>query len=170
MTKNIEDWRLTPGFVAFISIKGDSKKIWLCARDKKTYKTALKKEIPATTTVKELSPDLNEVELKFVRQENEWGDEPGVFIKNEEILPDDSWYQVMNFYEKHLVNFILDASPVKGEFPGQIFEAIFSETEPTKVSFISSDMSKYNTYFDEMKRRLGESGFDTDKIKNLFKL
>lgn len=154
MTKNIEDWRLTPGFVAFISIKGDSKKIWLCARDKKTYKTALKKEIPATTTVKELSPDLNEVELKFVRQENEWGDEPGVFIKNEEILPDDSWYQVMNFYEKHLVNFILDASPVKGEFPGQIFEAIFSETEPTKVSFISSDMSKYNTYFDEMKRRL----------------
>lgn len=155
MTKlAVEDWRLTPGFVAFVSVGGKNRKVWLCARDKKVYKTALKKEIPSDIVTKELHPDLNEMELKFVRLEKEWGEEAGLFIRNPEIFPDDSWYQVMNFYKDHLVNFLLDTSSCKGEFSGQVFEAIFSETEPTLVSFVSPDMTKYNKYFEEMKRRL----------------
>ena len=155
MTKlAVEDWRLTPGFVAFVSVGSKNRKVWLCARDKKVYKTALKKEVPSDIVTKEIHPDLNEMELKFVRLEKEWGEEAGLFIKNPEIFPDDSWYQVMNFYKDHLVNFLLDTSSTKGEFLGQVFEAIFSETEPTLVSFVSPDMTKYNTYFEEMKRRL----------------
>jgi hypothetical protein len=150
----VEDWRLTPGFVALIALSGKIKKIWLCARDKKAYKTALQKEIPSDIATKELLLNLNEVELKFARLEKEWGDEVGVFIRNPELFPDDSWYQVMNFYKNHLINFILDTSSEKGEFPGQTFEAIFSESEPTLVSFISPDMSKYHDYFEEMKRRI----------------
>ena len=154
----INDWRLTPGFLAFVisteTSTGSSKRVYLASRDKKTDASAVQKLIPETPYT-EITSDLNELEFKFERLEKEWTpNSVGAFIRSPEIFSDDSWYRVMNFYEPHMVDILIDLCPNKGTFEGLTFEAIFSESTPGVVSFVCPGMPGYMTYFEEMKRRI----------------
>ena len=144
-TKN--DWRLTPSLDAFIVLGIDNKIIYLAASEKKQYKLAVSKLIG--TSSKEIHIDINEFEMKISLEH----DDLSMFIRNPEALPDDSWYKVGNFGGNYF-DYFLELSGNKGEFPGHTFEAVFSESSPTVVSFSSPGMKNYKAYFEEMKRRI----------------
>ena len=152
----VDDWRLTPGFTAFVFAVGSERRVYLASRDKKTHKTPVIKLMGDNfAKCDELSIDLNELDLKFGRIHREWiSDVLGIYVRNPEVFPDDSWYRVMNFDESQLPNFFLDLDCNKGEFPGQTFEAVFSETNPEVVSFVCPAMPTYRKYLEEMKRRM----------------
>lgn len=145
------DWRLVPGFTAFI-IPGVHK-VYLASPEKKQYLLAVSKQIE-TSTYSEIECDINEFELKVEKIEETFGDEKiGIFIKNPEIFPEDAWYRVMNFYNQHFINFIVETKSNKGHFDC-LFETIFSESNPGEVSFVSPEMSSYKRCLEEMKRRI----------------
>jgi hypothetical protein len=141
------DWRLTPSLDAFIVVGVDHKIIYLAAPEKKQYKNAVSKLIGSSSN--EIHIDLNEFELKVELESQN----PVIFIRNPEVLPDSDWYKVGNF-GGNCYEFFLGLDSKKGEFPGHTFEAIFSESSPTIVSFSAPGMTNYKTYFEEMKRRI----------------
>ena len=106
----VDDWRLTPGFTAFVFAVGSERRVYLASRDKKTHKTPVIKLMGDNfAKCDELSIDLNELDLKFGRIHREWiSDVLGIYVRNPEVFPDDSWYRVMNFDESQLPNFFLD--------------------------------------------------------------
>jgi hypothetical protein len=150
----INDWRLTPGFLAFVDVVDHEKRVYLASRDNKADKNVVAKLIQDRPYT-ELTVDINELELKFEKLQREWITSPvGVFIRNPEIFPDDSWYRVMNFCNDTMFDIFLSLESNKGTFEGKIFEAIFSESSPNVVSFVCSEMPEYLVYFEEMKRRI----------------
>ena len=150
----IDDWRLTPGFLAFVVSTDSNKRVYLASRDKKADATAVQKLIPETPYT-EITSDLNELEFKLEKLGKEWAPfDVGAFIRSPEIFSDNSWYRVMNFYEPHMINILLDLCPNKGTFEGIMFEAIFSESALGSVSFVCPSMPEYKAYFEEMKRRI----------------
>lgn len=144
-----DDWRLTPSLEAFVLSGIDSPMCYLSPSDKPQYKNAVIKTIPGS--YKEVHIDSNEFELKFC------GSYPfqdlSVFVKSGE-LPSKDWYRIMNFQREDMVKFFLELNSSRGEFPGELFEAIFSETNPTKVSFSCPHMSNHKVYMEELRRRL----------------
>lgn len=150
----VNDWRLTPGFLAFVDVVDGEKRVYLASKDKKADKNVVMKLIQDRPFT-EIDADLNELELEFRRLNKEWvTSSVGIFIRNPEVFSDDSWYRVMNFYDEHLANIFLSLDSKKGTFEGKVFEAIFSETSPSTVSFVCLEMPEYKTYFEEMKRRI----------------
>ena len=145
------DWRLTPSLDAFVVSGMDKKYIYLVATEKKQYKSAVEKTIGAP--YKEIHIELNEFQIKFSKPENENSLDPVVMVRNPEVLPDDSWYVVSNFYYPGYINFFLELDSSGGVFT-ETFEAIFSETSPLLVSFSAPGMKNYKTYLEEMKRRV----------------
>jgi hypothetical protein len=146
------DWRLTPALDAFIVSGSEKKYIYLVATEKKQYKAAVEKTIGSP--YKEIHIELNEFEVKFESPELESSIDPVVMVRNPEMLPDDSWYIVSNFYYPRYLDFFLELDSSGGEFPGVTFEAIFSETSPLQVCFSAPGMKRYKTYLEEMKRRI----------------
>lgn len=146
------DWRLTPSLDAFVVSGAERKYIYLVATEKKQYKSAVEKTIGSP--YKEIHIELNEFELKFESPDSESSLDPVVMIRNPEVLPDDSWYVVSNFYYPRYLDFFLELPSSGGCFPDITFEAIFSETSPLQVSFSAPGMKKYKTYLEEMKRRI----------------
>jgi len=150
----VNDWRLTPGFLAFIDVIGSEKRIYLASRDKKADRNAVAKLLQDRPFT-EITSDLNELELKFEKLSREWTTSSvGTYVRNSEIFPDDSWYRVMNFYDDQITDIFLSLDSKKGTFEGKVFEAIFSESNPSVVSFVCSDMPEYKIYLEEMRRRI----------------
>lgn len=150
----VNDWRLTPGFLAFVDIVDGERRVYLASKDKKADKNTVIKLIQDRPYT-EIDADINELDLEFRRLNKEWTTSSvGVFIRNPEVFSDDSWYRVMNFYDEHMANMFLSLDSKKGTFEGKVFEAIFSETSPSTVSFVCPEMPEYRTYFEEMKRRI----------------
>ena len=143
------DWRLTPSLDAFVVQGTDRKYVYLVATEKKQYKAAVEKTI--SSPYREIHIEFNEFELKFEAQDQ--GD-PIVSIRNPEVLPDNDWYAVSNFYYPGYINYFLELDSKGGEFPGVGFEAVFSETLPLVVSFSAPGMKQYKKYLEEMKRRM----------------
>lgn len=144
------DWRLTPTLVAFIVSSVESRLIYLAAPEKKQYRVAVSKMISAP--YKEINIELNEFEIKFCKEDPSI-QSPCVYIRNASVLPDDGWYRVGNF-SKNFFDFFLELKSDKGEFPGVLFEAVFSESSPTLVTFTAPGMQNYKAYLEEMTRRL----------------
>ena len=125
------DWRLTPSLDAFVVSGAERKYIYLVATEKKQYKSAVEKTIGSP--YKEIHIELNEFELKFESPDSESSLDPVVMVRNPEVLPDDSWYVVSNFYYPRYLDFFLELPSSGGCFPDITFEAIFSEI-PENVS------------------------------------
>lgn len=158
MTNN-NDWRLTPEIIAFIVLGVENKVVYLASPEKKTYRAAVSKLVGPC---KEIQSSLNEFELKI--QRTDYDEDPRVFIRNSEVLPDDDWYVVGNFYSPHLLDFFLELNSEKGVFAGETFEAVFSESDPNQVSFVSPGMPGYKKCLEEMRRRIScDSGKKTRK-------
>ena len=150
----INDWRLTPGFLAFVDVVDHEKRVYLASRDKKADKNVIVKLIQDRPYT-EISSDINELEFKFEKLQKEWvTSSVGAFIKSPEVFSDDSWYRVMNFCDDTMSDIFLALDSNKGKFEGKVFEAIFSESSPNVVSFVCPEMPEYKAYFEEMKRRI----------------
>ena len=146
-----DDWRLTPTVEAFLIVGTDRKLVYLAAGEKKQYKNAVLKQI-TSPSYREVHVGLNEFDLKFAMEEFE--DSLVAYVKNTKAFGDDSWYKVMNFSSRHKDMFFAELNSFKGAFPDCTFEAIFSESNPAKVSFSTTEMSNYRDFASEMRRRL----------------
>jgi hypothetical protein len=95
----VNDWRLTPGFLAFVDIVDGERRVYLSSKDKKADRNTVIKLIQDRPYT-EIDADINELDLEFRRLNKEWTTSSvGVFIRNPEVFSDDSWYRVMNFYD-----------------------------------------------------------------------
>lgn len=145
-------WRLSCELIAYVTTSrgGMTNEVFLASPERISYSAEVKKNL-TTTIYNEFNLSSNSFKLKI----NEYLE---VFVKSDELPMKDKYYKVGNFCElKGIGSIITQVNSNKADFEDIEFEAVFSDSYPGEVFFLSQDMVEYKPAFKEMSRRLNVS-------------